>query len=92
MIGEAEDILWRDLMWTERKVDRFTVDLFRTQDDLADVQRDGSFINNPANELGGKEAWMFDRMAAKRSKRLVRQDRTRFSMSKVRSTDRWCSD
>jgi hypothetical protein len=85
MIGETEDILWRDLMWTERKTDRFTIDLSRIQDSLADVQRDGSFINNPANDLGGKEAWMFDRMtAAKRSKRLVGRDRTRFSMSKVR--------
>jgi hypothetical protein len=26
MIREAEDILWRDLMWTERKEDRFTID------------------------------------------------------------------
>jgi superfamily II DNA or RNA helicase len=85
MISETEDILWRDLMWTERKTDRFTIDLSRIQDNLADVQRDGSFINNPANDLGGKEAWMFDRMtAAKRSKRLVGRDRTRFSMGKVR--------
>jgi hypothetical protein len=85
MIGEAEDILWRDLMWTEKKGDRFTIDLARIQDNLADVQRDGSFITNPANDLGGKEAWMFDRMtAAKKSKRLVGRDRTQFSMSKVR--------
>jgi hypothetical protein len=27
MIREAEDILWQDLMWTEKKEDRFTVDL-----------------------------------------------------------------
>jgi superfamily II DNA or RNA helicase len=85
MIGEAEDILWRDLMWTEKKGDRFTIDLSRIQDDLADVQRDGSFVTNPANDLGGKEGWMFDRMtAARKSKRLVGRDRTQFSMSKVR--------
>ena len=85
MIGETEDILWRDLMWTERKTDRFTIDSSRIQDNLADVQRDGSFINNPANDFGGKETWMFDRMtAAKRSKRLVGRDRDSFSMSKVR--------
>ncbi len=85
MIREAEDILWRDLMWTEKKEDRFTVDLSLIQDDLASTQQGESFITNPANDLGGKEAWMFDRMiAAKKSKRLVGRDPTRFSMSKVR--------
>ena len=85
IIREAEDILWQDLMWTERKEDRFIIDLSQIQDDLADVQRGGSFVTNPANDLGGKVAWMFDRMiAAKKSKRLVGRDRTQFSMSKVR--------
>ena len=85
IIGEAEDILWRDLMWTEKKGDRFTIDLTRIQDDLADVQRDGSFVTNPANDLGGKEGWMFNRMTtAPKSKRLMGRDRTQFSMSKVR--------
>ena len=72
-------------MWTEKKEDRFTVDLSLIQDDLANVKQGESFITNPANDLGGKVAWMFDRMvAAKKSKRLVGQDSTRFSMSKVR--------
>lgn len=85
MLCEAEDILWRDLMWTEKKEDRFTIDLSLIQDNLADVTQGGSFVTNPANNLGGKEAWMFDRMtAAPKSKRLVGRDAVRFSMSKVR--------
>lgn len=85
MIREAEDILWQDLMWTEKKEDRFTVDLSLIQDDLANVQQGEWFATNPANDLAGKEAWMFNKMiAAEKSKRLVGQDCTRFSMSKVR--------
>ena len=73
-------------MWTEKKGHRFTIDEpAQFQDDLADVQRDGSFIKNPANGLAWKEVWMFDQMtAAKKSKRLVGRDRTQFSISKVR--------
>jgi superfamily II DNA or RNA helicase len=85
MIREVEDILWRDLMWTEGKKGRFTLDLSIIQDDLSDTQRDGSFVSNPANGFAGKEEWMFDRMlAAKKSKRLFGRNRKQFSMNKVR--------
>jgi hypothetical protein len=39
---------------------------------LANVQQGEWFATNLANDLGGKEAWMFNRMiATKKSKRLV---------------------
>ena len=70
MIRDAEDILWRELMWSE-DWQRFEIDLMSINDDLASVQRGESFVTRAANQLGGKEGLMADRMmSAKKSKRL----------------------
>jgi hypothetical protein len=70
MIRDVEDILWRELIWSE-DWQRFEIDLMSINDDLASIQRGESFITRVANQLGGKEGLMADRMmSAKKSKRL----------------------
>ena len=82
MIRDAEDILWRDLMWSEDG-ERFEIDLMSINDDLASVQRGESFVTRSMNQLGGKQGWMADRMmSAKKSKRL-RVDK-KWRMTRVR--------
>ncbi|KFY96398.1 hypothetical protein V500_02459 [Pseudogymnoascus sp. VKM F-4518 (FW-2643)] len=44
----AEDILWRDLMWSE-EWERFEIDLAGINDDLASVQRGESFVTRAVN-------------------------------------------
>ena len=54
MIQDAEDILWRELMWSDDG-QRFEIDLASISDDLASVQQGKSFITRQINQLGGKE-------------------------------------
>jgi hypothetical protein len=70
MIWDAEDILWRELMWSDDR-QRFDIDLASISDDLASVQQSKSFVIRQINQLEGKEGWMIDQMMrTKKSKRL----------------------
>jgi hypothetical protein len=54
MIRDAEDILWKELMWSDDR-QRFKIDLGSISDDLASVQRSELFVTRQINQLGGKE-------------------------------------
>jgi hypothetical protein len=43
MIRDAEDILWRELMWSDDR-QRFEINLGSISDDLASVQQGESFV------------------------------------------------
>ena len=62
MIREAEDILWKDLMWMAQKKDRFEIDLDMIQDDLSLATRGTSWVTNEANGMKDKRQWMMDQM------------------------------
>ena len=82
MIRDAEDILWRDLMWSD-DWERFEIDLDSISDDLSSVQRSESFVTREVNRLRDKVEWMAERMMrAKKSRRLRVNQQWR--MTKVR--------
>ncbi len=62
MLNDAENLLWRDLMWSKRQEERFEIDLSAMQDNLSVKGKGVSWVTNKTNELRGMEEWMFDRM------------------------------
>jgi hypothetical protein len=54
MIQEAEDILWKDLIWVAQKKDRFEINLDIIQDDLSLAVRGASWVTNEANGMKDK--------------------------------------
>jgi hypothetical protein len=65
IIREAEDLLWRKLMWT-RDDKRFEIPLDKLEDDLTWTERGISFIGNPVNDLQDKRAWMLQQAQSDR--------------------------
>jgi hypothetical protein len=61
IIGEAEDLLWRSLMWSDNG-QRFEVPLGELEDNVTWTKRGASFLNNAHNKLGDKREWMLERM------------------------------
>jgi hypothetical protein len=62
-IGEAEDMLWRDLMWSTRE-QRFEIPLDGLKDDVTWTKRGVSFVDNANNGLQDKREWMTRRALA----------------------------
>ncbi|TLD04190.1 hypothetical protein E2P81_ATG10544, partial [Venturia nashicola] len=62
-IEEAEDKLWKDLMWATRE-ERFEVPLDKLQDDVTWTKRGVSFVDNANNGLQDKREWMTRRALA----------------------------
>jgi superfamily II DNA helicase RecQ len=60
IIAEAEDMLWRKLMWTKDR-ERFEIALHKLEDDVTFTKRGVSFITNPKNKLEDKREWMLNR-------------------------------
>ena len=52
-IEHAEQLLWRELMWTTEISERFTVDLGTLDDDLPFTRRGWSFLKRKGNHLAG---------------------------------------
>lgn len=52
ILQEAEDLLWQDLMFTEEKEARFTIDLMKIIDDMSTTKLGSSFITDHRNHLG----------------------------------------
>ena len=63
-VSDAEDTLWRELMWT-RDQDRFHIPLADLNDDIELSKRGESFISNPKNNLTSKREWILQRATAK---------------------------
>jgi hypothetical protein len=92
MIQDAEDILWRELMWLNDR-QRFEIDLASISDDLrlASLQRGESLVTRQINQLGRKEGWMVDRMMrAKKSRRLWVDKQ--WQMTRVQEYSQWVKD
>ena len=62
-IEEAEDKLWRDLMWSTQE-QRFEIPLEGLRDDVTWTKRGVSFIDNANNGLQDKREWMTRRALA----------------------------
>jgi superfamily II DNA helicase RecQ len=85
MIREAEDILWKDLMWVARKKDRFEIDLDIIQDDLSLATRGASWVTNEANGMKDKREWMMDQMLkAPKDQQLWDRKKNTWRMTRVR--------
>ena len=73
VIAEAEDKLWKDLIWATRE-QRFEVPLDKLQDDVTWTKRGVSFIDNANNGLQDKREWMTRRaLADARGKKMWKQ-------------------
>ncbi len=72
VVSEAEDMLWRKLMWTKDR-ERIEIPLDKLTDDVTFTKRGISFVNNGKNGLEDKREWMltraFDTAAGKRMHR-----------------------
>ncbi|KAL2201943.1 hypothetical protein CC79DRAFT_1351456 [Sarocladium strictum] len=66
MITNAEDILWRELIFKEGHNVRFTIPLNTIEDDLTYTHRGKSFIHT--NDLEGKEVEMLEDLVRSRRK------------------------
>jgi hypothetical protein len=79
VVEEAEDKLWKDLMWATQE-QRFEVPLDKLQDDVTWTKRGVSFVDNANNGLQDKREWMIKRALAdargKRHGRLFPQSLT----------------
>lgn len=85
-IERAEDILWRELMWTKDVSQRFTIDLDILEDDLPFTRRGWSFLKRESNHLENGYDWMAAKMSIQRGKRrLLRADGT----WNLRAVRRW---
>ena len=62
-VGDAEDILWKDLMWTKNH-ERFEISLSELKDNLEASKRGESFIGNKQNGLQDKREWILKRAMA----------------------------
>jgi superfamily II DNA helicase RecQ len=63
VIEEAEDKLWRDLIWATQE-QRFEIPLDKLRDDVTWTKRSVSFIDNANNGLQDKREWMTRRALA----------------------------
>jgi hypothetical protein len=62
VVADAEDRLWRDLLWTTDREDRFTINLDKLVDDVTFTKRGSSFVDAQENGLTGGLQWMLGRM------------------------------
>ena len=60
IVGEAEDLLWRNLLWS-RDAQRFEVPLGELEDNVTWTKRGMSFLNDPQNKLEDKREWVLKR-------------------------------
>jgi hypothetical protein len=81
VIEEAEDKLWRDLIWTVRE-QRFEIPLDKLQDDVTWTKRGVSFVDNANNGLQNKQDWMIERALTDDKGRKLRK-RGEWSRSEV---------
>jgi superfamily II DNA helicase RecQ len=73
VIEEAEDKLWKDLIWATQE-QRFEVPLDKLQDDVTWTKRGVSFVDNANNGLQDKREWMTRRaLADARGKKMWKQ-------------------
>jgi hypothetical protein len=85
-VERAEEILWRELIWTKDASQRFTIDLDALKDDLPFTRRGWSFLKRESNHLGEGYDWMAAKMSVQRGqRRLLRADGT----WKLRAVRRW---
>jgi hypothetical protein len=63
VVEEAEDRLWKDLMWATQ-AQRFEIPLDKLQDDVTWTRRGVSFVDNANNGLQDKREWMIKRTLA----------------------------
>ncbi|KAL5374995.1 hypothetical protein PMIN06_011932 [Paraphaeosphaeria minitans] len=62
LVAEVEQMLWEELLWTEKSADRFSVKLKQIVDDVTFTRRGESFVVHRNNGLKGKLEWMLDRV------------------------------
>ena len=81
-ITEAEDMLWRDLLYTGAE-DRFEVPLDELRDDVTWTKRGVSFIDNAHNGLREKRKWTLKRILSDKDGSKMRNQRS-WAMPHVR--------
>jgi hypothetical protein len=81
-ITEAEDMLWKDLLYTGIE-DRFEVPLNELRDDVTWTKRGVSFIDNTHNRLREKRKWTLKRILSDKDGSKMRNQRS-WAMPHVR--------
>jgi superfamily II DNA helicase RecQ len=93
VVGEAEQMLWQELMWAAEQGQRFVVPLDRIVDDVTFTKRGISFVSRSSNGLAGGLQWMLERMTRSSEGRKMRADgggwRARLVRKFVRRIDRF---
>jgi len=72
IVTDAENILWSKVMWSNSKVDRFSIPLNDLEDDPTYAKRRTSFLNNKTNRLEDKREVMLGRAKDYRNGRKLR--------------------
>lgn len=75
VVTEAENILWRDVLW-QVDSERFEIPVDALEDDVTFTRRGYSFLNNAHNGLEDTRAWMLAQMEAHvEGRKLLRRGR-----------------
>jgi superfamily II DNA helicase RecQ len=73
VIDEAEQILWKELMWAKPQ-NRFVVPLDKIMDDVTFTKRGISFANRPNNGFNDGIKWMLNQMSKQKNGGNMRKD------------------
>jgi hypothetical protein len=75
VVTEAENILWREILW-QVDTERFELPVDGLEDDVTYTRRGYSFLNNTRNGLADTRAWILGQMEAHvDGKKLLREGR-----------------
>ena len=62
LVTEAEEMLWKDLLWKEERDERFVLKLDKIMDDVTFTNRGWSFVHRKENGLDNGLEWMLEQV------------------------------
>jgi hypothetical protein len=81
LVIEAEDKLWKDLLWKEDRDERFVLKLDNIVDNVTFTNRGWSFVHRKENDLDNGLEWMLTQVA---DSRRLRSSDGRWKLAEVR--------
>jgi len=84
LVTEAEDMLWKNLLWKEERDERFVLKLDTIVDDVTFSTRGWSFVNRKENGLDNGLEWMLDQVMQTEEGRRLRSRDGRWKIAPVK--------
>ena len=84
LITEAEDMLWKDVLWNKERDERFILKLDKIVDDVTFTNRGWSFVHRKENGLDNGLEWMLEQMMQTAEGRRLRSRDGRWKFAPVK--------